>query len=147
MTININGSDRVLMMAKKDIILEAGSQVQYFEMENFERDWKIPLLYFYTVLNGRYIKSGKNRAGHVCPCVLKHKENYDLPEYSYPSFNKKDCILLSMWKTRCNNPVIHLVLYFPGETNCYLMKEKVVPFLHSRVCDLSAEFDEEDVKQ
>lgn len=135
------------MKAKKDIILDAGSQVQYFVMNDFERDWEIPLLYYYTVLNGRFVKSGKNRSGHVCPCVLKHKPNYEMQDHNYPAFDKKDVILLSIWKTRCNNPVLHLVLYFPGETNCFLLKTKVVAFLQSRYCDLNATFDEEDIKR
>lgn len=146
--LNINNNNRIFKRYIKDVITDKGL-VQFFEIPDFEKDWEIPLLYCYMVLNGRYMKAGNNTAAHVCPCVLKHKENYELQVSpgSYQDYEKKDCILLSIWRTRCVTPNVHLVLYFPGDTNCVLHKDRTPAFLQSRYCDLSAPFDEEGVKK
>jgi hypothetical protein len=64
------------------------------------------------------------------------------PEY------KVDMVLLSIWKTRCNDPQLHLVLWKPGDTNCILYQTKnPTSFLKCHYCDLSAHFDEAEAKR
>ena len=124
----------------------SAGKVDNFEVDNFEKDWNIPLLFHYTVLNGRFAKKGSKLCGHICPCVLKHNNTTNSKSYG-DEFEQKDVILLSIWLTRCNSPTIHLVVYVPGRNNCVLLKGNVIAFLKTRYCDTSATFDEEAIKK
>lgn len=145
-TFVINGKEVVFKRKQPDIIQKKTSSTHYFEVDNFEKDWNIPLLFHYTVLNGRFAKKGSKLCGHICPCVLKHNNTTNSKSYG-DEFEQKDVILLSIWLTRCNSPTIHLVVYVPGRNNCVLLKGNVIAFLKTRYCDTSATFDEEAIKK
>lgn len=122
-----------------------GSKTRLFTIPGFEKDWDIPLLYHYSVYNGRYSPS----QAHIAPCVIKYDPQADRKNGSLANEEyRDDMVLLSLWKTRCNDPQIHLVLWKPGETNCILFKCKSpAAFFKCHYCDLNARFDEDEAKR
>lgn len=142
-TIVINGKERVFTRKIPDIINDSSKNIHLFEMTDHLSEYRIQTLFHYVPYNGRLSKIGKP-VGHVCPCVIKYKPGHDVKEGKYQSYDEKDIILLSFWRTRCNAPRFHLVLLIPGEPECRIYKENIVTFFKTRYCDPSATFDEEN---
>lgn len=142
-TVVINGKERVFTRFVPDIINDTSKHVHLFEMKNHCSEYRIKPLFRYVPFNGRLSKPGGATAV-VCPCVIKYNPNHKVPQSKYVDYDKKDIILLSLWRTRCQSPVFHLVLLIPGETECRVYKENIVMFFKTRYCDPTATFDEEN---
>ena len=142
-TITINGKERIFTRKIPDIINDGSKHIHLFEMTNHLSDYRIETMFHYIPYNGRLSRIGKAVTGHVCPCVIKYNPNHTVQEGKYIAYERKDIILLSMWRTRCNAPVFHLVLLVPGENECRIYKENIPMFLKTRYCDPTAAFDED----
>lgn len=143
-TIEVNGSPTLFQLSDVDKVTgRANTQTRLFKIPGFEKEWNIPLLYHYEVFNGRFSRISK--AAHVCPCVVRYDSTH--PNASPNDSFQEDCILLSIWRTRCVSPVIHLVVYRPGENNCTLIKDDTLKFLKLHYCLPNEPFDVETIKR
>ena len=62
-----------------------------------------PKLYWYNPFHGMFT----SKLTIICPMTLTCRE-----------------VLVSLWRTRCSNPVIHAVFYDPATDECRLSKEQ-----------------------
>ena len=103
-----------------------------------------PVFYHYDAFNGRTCSQGKT--AHIFPAKLKLKNSPKFTEKRKANnkipFETDEFIGLQLWKTRCNNPRLDLIVYGIGSKQIYLI-HNCLSFLRSHVCDL--EFDFGDV--
>jgi len=99
-----------------------------------------PVFYHYDAFNGRTCSQGKT--AHIFPAKLKlrsgstfiekRKNNASIP------FTTNEFIGLQLWKTRCNNPRLDLVVYGIQSKEIFLI-HNCLTYLRTHVCDLNFE--------
>ena len=100
-----------------------------------------PIFYHFDAFNGRICSLGKT--AHIFPAKLKlrngstfterRKKNISIP------FKTDQFIGLQLWKTRCNNPRLDLVVYGIESKEIYVI-HNCLSYLRIHVCDLSFDF-------
>ena len=99
-----------------------------------------PVFYHYDAFNGRICSQGKT--AHIFPTKLKLKKGSTFSEKRKVNikipFETDEFLGLQLWKTRCNNPRLDLVVYGIKSKEIFLI-HNCLSFLRSHVCDL--EFD------
>jgi hypothetical protein len=83
----------------------------------------VPLLYWYNPFHGMITGS----VSFLCPVGLA-----------------SGLILVALWRTRCSNPVIHILLFNPKIKECHLVTQKVTSYYKF---DLKLEFNALDILQ
>jgi hypothetical protein len=130
-----------------DIITGRQTGSRYLKILNHRDEWDIPLLFFYDVLNGRYLRRGDNVMCHIAPCMLKYNYEHFGNEAYEDLFRGNDVILLSVWLTRCNKPEMHLIVWDPTDVECRRITRGQLPFLNRRYSDPAVEFDWDKAKE
>lgn len=89
------------------------------------------------------ITNKKITVGYVAPCILRY--HGDELGKTADQYEGKDIVLLGIWKTRCFDPRVDIILWLPhelGDKKVVMVRgHKVGVLLRQRYCDLEAKFD------
>lgn len=81
--------------------------------------------------------------GYVAPCALIYHSAPEAPEIN--QYDGNMVVLLSVWKTRCSNPRLDIILWLPWEADGHRIVLVKGPecgnFLKGRYCEPSETFD------